>query len=206
MCLVAISASWEKCLFRSSSSFLIRLCVFFFYWAAWAVFIFWRLFANEGIIFSHSLGSCPSFLTHMFPSFFPQEYHLVSGLHLSCLQINSKITVLTLFSPANQSSPLFPTACLFSPLTCHGISDVYVLDFSLDSCMVHSSPPEVLMQKSPSQWSLHRAPHLNCKPLLTPPPSLPNHLRCVVFAHTTYSAFCILIYFRSPPSLFFYKG
>ena len=176
VCFVAISISLEKCLFRSSSYFFIELH---------GLFVYFRDYLQVNGLFSPILWVHAHPFKHTFPSFFPQEYHLVLGLHLPCLQINSKIAVLTLFSPASQSSPLFPTACLFSPLKRHGISDVYVLDVSLDSCMAHSSPPEVLIQKSPSQWRLHRAPHLNCKPLLTPPPSLPNPLRCLVFTRTT---------------------
>lgn len=139
------------------------------------------------------------FNTHV-PIFFPQEYHLVSGLHLSCLQINSIITVLTLFSPASQSSPLFPTACLFSPLKCHGISDMYCLTSPLIAAWLTPHLLRSLFRSCPLSEA-PPAPHLNCKPLLTPPPALPDRLRCFASTCTTYSTFLILIYFLSPASL-----
>ena len=44
MCFLAIyMSSLEKCLFSSSSNFLIDFFFFFGYWAAWAVCMFWSL-------------------------------------------------------------------------------------------------------------------------------------------------------------------
>ena len=42
MCLLDICISLEKCLFTSFATFWLD-CLFFWYWAAWAACIFWRL-------------------------------------------------------------------------------------------------------------------------------------------------------------------
>ena len=79
LCLLALcKSSLEKYLFRSSAQFVLS-CLFCWYWAVWAVCIFWKLILCQCIICKYFLPFCR--LSFRFCLWFP----------LLCTVINSRI-------------------------------------------------------------------------------------------------------------------
>lgn len=148
MCFVAISISLEKCFIDFSSSFLLGWLLFFLLSCMGCLYIL-KIICNEGIIFSHSLGLMPILFNTHVPIFSPRVpfgFRTPSVLSANKLHNYSSNPVFSCQSqfPISYCLPVLSTKMSWN------LRHV-LLDFSLDSCVAHSSPPEVLIQKLPSQ-------------------------------------------------------